>query len=61
MAHIRGSAMGGDPLGLKDELKNVAMMCVEHHDVLDGRTAHFRLRYIEELLVELIELRSRLR
>lgn len=58
MAHIKGIGRGGDPLGLRDDLGNVAWLCVEHHDVLDGRSKHFRLTYMEELLIELIELRG---
>lgn len=58
MAHIQGIGRGGDPLGLRDKLRNVAFLCVYHHDLLDGRTERFRLREIEQLLTELIELRA---
>ncbi len=58
MAHIEGIGRGGDPLGIRDVLGNVAMLCVYHHDLLDGRTTRFRLREVEQLLTEVIELRS---
>jgi len=50
MAHIEGIGRGGDPTGKRDDLDNVAMLCVYHHDLLDGRTAKMRLREIEVLL-----------
>lgn len=59
MAHIVGIGTGGDPLGLRDQLENVAFLCVLHHDILDGRSTQMRLRYIEDLLIELVKLRSR--
>ncbi len=57
MAHIEGSGRGGDPTGVRDALSNVVFLCVYHHDLLDGRTKVFRLREIQELLKELVELR----
>jgi len=56
MAHIDGSGMGGDPKGVRDELGNVAMLCVYHHDLLDGRQP-MRLHEIGNLLREVVELR----
>ena len=58
MAHIEGIGRGGDPLGVRDDEKNVCFLCVYHHDLLDGRTSRFRLREIEQLLTELVELRG---
>jgi hypothetical protein len=56
MAHIEGIGRGGDPLGLRDKPENVMMLCVYHHDLLDGRERP-NLKEIEALLVELNELR----
>lgn len=58
MAHIEGIGRGGDPTGERDNLGNVAMLCVWHHDILDGRTTEMRLKEIEVLLAEVIKLRS---
>ncbi len=57
MAHIEGIGRGGDPTGVRDKPENVAMLCVFHHDMLDGR-APLRLWQIERLLAEVIKLRS---
>lgn len=57
MAHIEGIGRGGDPLGLRDKPENVAMLCVWHHDMLDGRVG-WSLREIEALLHEIVKLRS---
>jgi hypothetical protein len=53
MAHIKGIGRGGDTLGIRDTLDNVMLLCVYHHDLLDGRTVYDRLDQIEVLLVEL--------
>lgn len=58
MAHIRGIGSGGDPQGVRDQLSNVAFLCVEHHDILDGRNTRMRLREMENLLIELVKLRA---
>ncbi len=50
MAHIRGIGRGGDPTGVRDNERNVAMLCVWHHDLLDGRVP-MKLREVEELLL----------
>ncbi len=59
MAHIVGIGTGGDPTGSRDELDNVVFLCVLHHDILDGRSTQMRLKYIEDLLLELVQRRSR--
>ncbi len=56
MAHIAGIGLGGDPKGIRDELANVAGLCLLHHDLLDGRRL-MRLHEIENLLREVVELR----
>lgn len=49
MAHIEGIGRGGDPMGVRDDLRNVAGLCVYHHDLLDGRERP-NLKEIESLL-----------
>lgn len=58
MAHVEGIGLGGDPYGKRDRLSNVVMLCVFHHDLLDGRTKNMRLAEIEKLIMELIQLRG---
>ena len=41
MAHLRGTGMGGRASA--DQISNVAILCSDHHDLLDGRT-HAGLR-----------------
>ena len=48
MAHLLGSQMGGSKY--RDHLDNVAMLCVEHHDWLDGRLLHGRRGANEQVL-----------
>ena len=57
MAHIEGIGRGGDSRGLRDNISNVMMLCIYHHDLLDGRQL-MKLREIEALLHELNQLRS---
>lgn len=58
MAHIVGIGTGGDTIGKRDTLSNVVFLCVLHHDILDGRSTEMRLKYIEDLLLELVRRRS---
>lgn len=56
LAHIRGKGMGGRPSA--DQLDNLALLCVRHHDLLDGRE-HAGLRVaVAELLAQVIELKG---
>jgi DNA-binding helix-hairpin-helix protein with protein kinase domain len=48
MAHLLGSQMGGSKY--RDHIDNVAMLCVEHHDWLDGRLHHGRRGANEQVL-----------
>jgi predicted restriction endonuclease len=57
MAHIEGIGRGGDKAGIRDTIDNVMLLCVYHHDLLDGRTM-MKQREITYLLHELNELRS---
>jgi predicted restriction endonuclease len=53
MSHIDGLGIGGP-----DTLDNVMLLCIYHHDLLDGREM-MRQREVAYLLHELNELRSR--
>jgi predicted restriction endonuclease len=57
MAHIEGIGRGGDAAGLRDTINNVMMLCIYHHDLLDGRQL-MKLREIQALLHDLNQLRS---
>lgn len=49
MAHLRGSGAGGSRY--RDDLENVAMLCVPHHDWLDGRVLPSGRRFENELVL----------
>ena len=48
MAHLLGSQAGGSKY--RDVIENVAMLCVQHHDWLDGRTTQYR-RFDNEMIL----------
>ena len=48
MAHLLGKQMGGSKF--RNAFDNVAMLCVHHHDWLDGRTTVQR-RFDNELVL----------
>lgn len=49
MAHLRGSGAGGSRY--RDDLENVAMLCTEHHDWLDGRLSPNMRRFDNEAVL----------
>ena len=48
MAHLVHRGMGGSPKA--NTLANVCMLCVYHHDILDGRTVKGRRHAVTGLL-----------
>lgn len=49
MAHLRGSGAGGSRY--RDNLENVAMLCRQHHDWLDGRLSPNSRRFDNEAVL----------
>lgn len=56
MAHLRGIGMGGRASA--DTLGNMMMLCLHHHDLLDGRSRHGLRRVLGDLYTELLRLRK---
>jgi hypothetical protein len=50
LAHISPRGMGGTKYG--NVLANVCMLCVYHHDILDGRTVRGRAKAVQDLLLQ---------